>query len=162
MIISCCPFVIVKLVLDLIIDEQSRKYFTFLVTMSWWTKASGKELDMVCFYSFGHKTHLPPHCHQNFTLTVWWAGEQGETERVVVSRSAGDEDRSCSAKEPTWGRLVDFQWWVLDMGSPFIGSDLSIGVGGESACPDCLGHFFSCSNRYFLDLGGSQLLLGWF
>ena len=70
MIISCCPFVIVKLVLDLIIDEQSRKYFTFLVTMSWWTKASGKELDMVCFYSFGHKpndllssTSLSPKLH---------------------------------------------------------------------------------------------------
>ena len=40
-------------------------------------------------------------------------------------------------------------------------SDLSIGVGGESACPDCLGHFVSGSNRYFLDLGGSQLLPGW-
>ena len=143
MIISFCPFVIVKLVLDLIIDEQSRKYFTFLVAMSWWTKASGKELDMVCFYSFAHMIfYLPPHCYQNFTLTVWWAGEQGETERVVVSRSAGEEDRSCSAIEPSWGRLVDFQWWVLDMGSPFIESDLSIGVGGESACPDCLGHFF--------------------
>ena len=49
-------FVIVKLALDLIIDELSGNITLFLLQCPDGQKASDKDLDMVCFYSFGHKT----------------------------------------------------------------------------------------------------------